>query len=453
MIDARCRVTVIGAEKRVDLAIPAEAPIAEYNDLLARLCGQPEDDALPPVWSLAPIGAAPFALTSSLAAEGVEDGTVLYLRDTLADEEDEPVVHSVWELVAAHGETSGAVRWEARTVSRTVLLLGAFWLVASLYYLGLAGHRGPAVGIVAGVSAIGLAALARWLRPLPRVLPGRLRTVLACAAIPCAVAAAVLAPGVPALNLTHLIYFEIGLLVGLVIALVAVPDVLLGAITLFVAAGGVLMAIVIPLHATVTDIAATVAVVGVLFLAVAPRTAGLLVAASWLSMSSPTLEPDADPEQLPARVALAHRTVVLLVSLASAATGLALIVLSRSSGPFPLAVAVTAAIVLALRSGTFRLASEGVAPAIAAAAGVFGLLTMLARTGATAAYLMPTLLVVGVTAVVAGLPVLLWGVSRQPADDDKPSRLSAVQTMGQVTLPTLLLGVYGVFNTLWNVGR
>ena len=74
LIDARCRVTVVGARNRVDLAIPAEAPIAEYNDTLARLLGQPEDDALPPVWSLAPIAGTAFPLTSSLAREGVEGG-------------------------------------------------------------------------------------------------------------------------------------------------------------------------------------------------------------------------------------------------------------------------------------------------------------------------------------------------------------------------------------------
>src|SRR5262245_59605541 len=102
MSDTRCRVTVVGAKNRVDLSIPAEAPIAEYADVLARMCGQPHNDALPPVWSLALTGAAPFPLTSSLAAEGIVDGAVLYLHDTAAGEEREPVVHSVWELVTEY---------------------------------------------------------------------------------------------------------------------------------------------------------------------------------------------------------------------------------------------------------------------------------------------------------------------------------------------------------------
>lgn len=453
MIDARCRVTVVGAQNRVDLAIPAEAPIAEYNDLLARMCGQPQDDALPPVWSLAPVGRAPFALTSSLALEGVEDGAILYLRDTLADEDKEPVVHSVWELVSDFAQNSRGVRWDALAAGRLAVLVGAFWLAAALGYLGLGGHRSPALGVIGGVIGLGTAVLARVMRQHPRVLPGKLRTVLGCAAIPCTVLVAVLAPGRPAYDVTHLIYLEVGLLLGFVIALIAVPDVLLGASTLPVAIAGVLTGILAPLHATTPAIAATVVVVGVLFVAVAPRTAGMLVAASWLSMSSPTVEPEADSERLAERFRQAHRALVLLVSVTSVAVGVALIALTRHFSAFTLAVAITATIVLLLRTRTFELASEAVMPVLAAAAGTFGLLTMLARSTATDAYVMPALFLVGVIAIAVGLPVLLWGADRAPAPDDKPSKFGPLLTVGQIVLPALLLGVYGLYTTLWNLGR
>jgi type VII secretion integral membrane protein EccD len=445
-------VTVVGARNRVDLAIPAEAPIAEYNDTLARMLGQPEDDALPPVWSLAPIGAAAFPLTSSLALEGVEDGAVLYLRDTLADEDKEPVVHSVWEQVSDLAEKSRGVPWDARVAGRLIVLLGAFWLAASLGYLGLTGHHTVAVGALAGILGIGLAVLARVLLDYPRVLPGKLRAALGCVAIPCVALAAVFAPGALAADLTHLIYLVVGLLVGVVIALVAVPDVILGALTLLMGLVCVLIAVLVPFDASVSDAAATVVVVGVLFLAVAPRTAGILVAVSWLSMSSPTLDPDADPVSLSERVAQAHRALVLLAGVTSAAVGVALIVLTRDFDPFTLAVAMVATIVLFLRTSTFELASEAIIPVVATAAGLFGLLTMLARTGAGTLYLVPALVLAGVAAIGISLPVLLWGAGRSSGRDEPSAKFGPLLTIGQIVLPALLLGVYGLYTMLWNLG-
>jgi type VII secretion integral membrane protein EccD len=452
LTDARCRVTVIGAENRVDLAIPAEAPIAEYNDLLARMCGQPQDDALPPVWSLAPVGRAPFALTSSLALEGVEDGAILYLRDTLADEAQEPVVHSVWELVSDFAEESRGIRWNARAAGRVAVILGAYWIAVAVGYLGFTGHRSGGLGVIGGVLGLGLAILARVLRQHPRVLPGTLRSALGCAVIPCTVLVAFFGPGPPALDAIHLVSLEVGLLLGFLIALIAVPGVLVGASTLLVAIAGVLITVLVSVHATAPAVAATVVVAGVLFVAIAPRTAGMLVAATWLSMSSSTLEPEADSDRLAERFRQAHRALVLLVGVTSAAVAIALAVLTRGSSPFTLAVAITATMVLLLRTRTFALASEAVGPVVAAITGLFGLLTMLARSGTTDAYVLPALFLVGVAAVAVGVPVLLWGSGRAPAPDDKQP-LNPLLTIGQIVLPALLLGVYGLYTTLWNLGR
>ncbi|MEV4346929.1 type VII secretion integral membrane protein EccD [Actinoplanes sp. NPDC049596] len=445
--------TVVGAQNRVDLAVPAGAPIAEYTDELARLCGQPEDDALPPAWSLAPAGAAPFPLSSSLAEQGVEDGAVLYLRDTLAGEEVEPVVHSVWELVSEYAGDGRGALWNARSAARLFLLLGALWLVAAVGYLGLAGFRGSTLAILAGLAGVGVAVLARLLRAHPRVLPDGMRTLLGCAAVPCTALAALFAPGDPALDLTHLTYVEIGLVVGLIIALIAVPDVMLGAVTLLVAIAGVLLAVLGLLHASVAAIAATVVVAGVLFLSAAPRTAGLLVATSWLSMSSPTLEPDADPDRLSERVDLAHRVLTVLVGVTSLAVGVALIVLNRAFNPFTLAVAVVATVVLFVRTTSFRFTSEAIGPVVAAVAGLFGLLTLPAHSAVGNAFVMPILFLGGLIAIGTSLPMLLWRADRAPAEPDRPSRFAPLLTIGQIALPALLLGVYGLYGTLWDLGR
>jgi ESX secretion system protein EccD len=454
LIDARCRVTVIGARNQVDLAIPADAPIAGYNVQLARLLEQPEDDALPPVWSLAPIGAAAFPVASSLAREGVEDGAVLYLRDTLADEDKEPVVRSVLEMVQDVAEKSAGVPWNGRIAGRLAVVLGAYWLAAALWYLGLTGDKTLGVGVIAGALGICLAVLARVLRDYPRALPARLRTVLACAAVPTMALAAVLAPGAPVADLTHLTYLAIGVVIGIVVALIAVPDVMLGALTVLIAMTGLLVAILVPLGASGPSIAATVVVTGVLFLAIAPRTAGMLVAVSWLSMSRPTPGPDADPDHLGERVSLAHRALIVMVSVTSTAVGIALIILTRHFEPFTAAVAVVATVVLILRTNTFELATEAIAPVIAAAVGVFGLLNLLGSHDTSRPYQLPAMLVVGVAAVSVGLPVLLWGArSSSRRDRPRPGKMSPLLTIGQIVLPALMLGVYGLYSTLWNVGR
>jgi len=453
LIDVRCRVTVIGAQNRVDIALPAETPIAEYSDALARMCGQPEDDSLPAAWSLAPAAGAPFPLTSSLAGQGVEDGAVLYLRDTLAGEETEPAVRTVWEVVSDLTRDSTASRWDIRAGGRLAVVLGAFWLAAALAYHGLSGHRGVLLGVLAGVAGLGTAVLARVLKRHPRVLPERLRALLACAAVPCAGLIAVLAPGPPGLDVTHLLYLEVGVLLGLVVALAAVPGVLLSALTLLTGIATVLTGVPALTHAPAPAVAATVVVAGVLFLAVAPRTAGALVAASWLSMSSATVEPEADPELLARRLADAHRILVLLISVVSVAIGAGLVVLTADFAPFPLAVAATATAVLFLRAGTFRLASEAVIPVVTGTVGLFRLLTLPARAGGPDAYVLPVLLTAGLLAMAVGVPVLLWGAGRKPAPDDRPSGWGPVLTVGQIVLPALLLGVYGLYATLWSVGR
>src|SRR5262245_62067260 len=100
MADEYCRITVVGDRRQVDLAVPAGAPITDYVDDLARLVSQEENDLMPPAWSLATGLAGAFPPERSLSELGIADGQVLYLRDLLAGELDEPVVLDVAEQVA-----------------------------------------------------------------------------------------------------------------------------------------------------------------------------------------------------------------------------------------------------------------------------------------------------------------------------------------------------------------
>lgn len=449
MSDQRCLITVVGERNEVDLAVPARAPIAEYADLLARLCGQHTDDALPPAWSLAPVGAGPLPVTSSLAEAGVADGQTLYLRDTLGDEADEPVVRSVWEIVTGAG-TDGRQRWTTRARGRTAVLVGAGWLVAALAALGLGGHGGLGLGVLSAALGVALAVTARLLRPHNRVLTRLPRLLLGCAAVPCLALTGLLSLGVPAADPTHLGFLLIGAVLGLGVALVCVPDVVVAAVAVLVALAGAVFLAVVLAGGTAAAAAGSTVAVGTLFLAVAPRIAAMLTAASWLSLSSPTVEPDADPDRLAGRLDRAHQALVLLTTVTSAAVAVGLVVLSRSAAPFPLALAGVAVLALLIRSGSYEFAAEAVPVVVAASAGGFALLTVLGGRAVTAPFEAPALLVAGIAAVAVGLPVVLWRT--RPAGAERPRWLGLVGTICQIALVALLLGVYGVFAALWHLG-
>ncbi|GAA0486383.1 hypothetical protein Ade02nite_10140 [Paractinoplanes deccanensis] len=434
---------MVGADRRADLAVPSDAPIAEYGDRLAELLGASGDDELPPVWTVAPAGGAPLPVEKSLAAAGIPDGTVLYLRDALAGEGDEPVVRGVWEVVEEVGSAGRGPRWDSRARARAAVLLGAAWLLVTLSLLGFTDHGRSAAGAALAVAGIGFAVTARLLGGHPRVLPGPLRAALGCAVVPAMTVVALITLG------PTLLYAEIGAVVGLLIALSAVPGVLLAAVTLVVAIAGVMTTAVLALGASATAAAATAVTAGVLFLGIAPRTAGMLTAATWLRMSSPSLEPSADPAELAGRVTRAQHTLVLLMAIASAIVAVGLVVVTRDPAPFPLALAGVAVVALLVRAGTFAFTTEAIGPVVAALTGAAGLVAALGHWTATAPLRLPLAALAGVAAIGVAVPSLLWRSAEGPA----PSRLRPLLTLCQLALPPLLLGVYGVYGLLWGLGR
>src|SRR4051812_49486988 len=177
--DERCRITVVGTRRRVDLAVPARAAIAEYTPALLRLTGQEEEDeTFPAVWSLALPGAKPFSPGASLTESGVADGATLYLRDMAAGEFDEPLITDLDELVGEANEEG--LSWDTRHRALTLLFLGLGGMAGALgRFVGLSADspRFPLVGLAALVAGFGLALLA-WHAPRrhwPPAQPIRLR--------------------------------------------------------------------------------------------------------------------------------------------------------------------------------------------------------------------------------------------------------------------------------------
>jgi MinD-like ATPase involved in chromosome partitioning or flagellar assembly len=78
-----CAVTIAGPDRRVDLVVSTETPIAELIPTFVELS---MDDAPPangrsPVWTVAPPGHQPLPLDRTLSQCGVADGTVLTLTE------------------------------------------------------------------------------------------------------------------------------------------------------------------------------------------------------------------------------------------------------------------------------------------------------------------------------------------------------------------------------------
>jgi hypothetical protein len=148
MLDRRSRVTVVGASKRVDVAVPSDAPVGEYAAALARMCGQARGGVMPPAWTLAPAGAAPISVDTSLVDAGVTDGQVLYLHDVARDPGAAPVVEDIGELVADESERN---RDRSNPRGPTIASLGLLWLLLSAA-VGALRHAGglisPAIVLI-----------------------------------------------------------------------------------------------------------------------------------------------------------------------------------------------------------------------------------------------------------------------------------------------------------------
>ncbi|MEJ2578028.1 MAG: type VII secretion integral membrane protein EccD [Kineosporiaceae bacterium] len=79
--------TVVAPNTRMDVALPADVPLADLVPTLLRSLGEDVADVAPPSggWSLQRFGEGPFDLGASAAALSVRDGELLYLRPQQAE--------------------------------------------------------------------------------------------------------------------------------------------------------------------------------------------------------------------------------------------------------------------------------------------------------------------------------------------------------------------------------
>ncbi|WP_432974619.1 EsaB/YukD family protein [Dactylosporangium sp. CA-233914] len=455
MAEGQSRVTVVGAHKRVDVALPTSTPIGEYSARLAELCGQDRDPLKPPAWSLAPAGEVPFPLTAHLGELDVVDGQVLYLRDVAREPGDPPVVEDLDELVA---DETRASRRRMLPAGHVATYLGLLWMCATAVVLGRQPHASTGTVIALALAGLVLCATAWALSQRGGMIPIQLRRAMVLTALPClAVAGEIvgLATGGPDYGWAGVI---VGANVAGLIALAVLPDPYFFAIELHLVVAALMMTLIMSLHADRVETAALVAATSAGMLALARTIAAAFIASGHSALRSA-------PAAATGAGELVDRTRRLLaVVLAGPAIALTvtLPVLTASGNAFGLGLAGIVSAGLLVRA---RLAGFTVELLTFMGTGFVGLFSVLSDNGwvlhAAPSTRSIVLTIAALTVVGLGVALSLLG----PADPDdatlasgmrKPVRRTRAEVVGAMTamaVAPLTLGVFGMFSHLISVGR
>ncbi|MEU5030655.1 EsaB/YukD family protein [Streptomyces milbemycinicus] len=445
MPDERCRVTVVGERRQVDLALPVRVPIAEYVPRLATLCGQPESEGMPPVWTLTLSGGSPMAPGDTLSEAGIVDGATLYLHDQRAAELSELTVTDLDEQIANAREDGGL--WSARRRAQSVLGAGLVVMVISATWLG--AHRIAGVTVLFFALAALCSALLAWYSerknwPLPRSV----RQLLALAACPLLACAGLGAPvhGPVATLVLVMGAAVIGALAGVVAFLVPATVVLL-TLTLVTALFVVPLAV---LDANLISSAAVVALVLFVLTGLLPRITSQI--AVLVPDGPDTGAPALGGEDVAAVVRRGNGLLTFLSIVTATVLTAALLTLTTSRDVYALFLVACVSVGLLLQAGSVRVLS-GVIPQLSA--GVLGLLALAVRVpeylfdsrtaGPLAGF------AAGVVLVACGL-FLAFGAALRPIEPERPSWPGAVVTALAVVALPLTAGVFGLFGWLANLG-
>ncbi len=157
-----CRVTVLAPRATVDVALPADVPVAELVPMMLDLVGEPTYGVRPMPWRLTGAAGAPLPAGASLAELGVPDGELLRLAPDLPPPPPPVFDDPVDALASGAG---GGARDDRRFSAAAVLLVAAAG--AALLALGTpdtAVVRAVVATLAAG-AAVGLAARSARVEP------------------------------------------------------------------------------------------------------------------------------------------------------------------------------------------------------------------------------------------------------------------------------------------------
>lgn len=143
MLSAYSRVTVVGQNRTVDLALPSGLPLADVVPQVLRYCVPADGIERPESWALARLGGPVLGLGHSLGESGVVDGDVLELRRSGSDVRP-AVVEDVRDAVEDSVDAAGGVWTSATTL--TYALAGGAVLLGLLALGELLPLGGPGEG-------------------------------------------------------------------------------------------------------------------------------------------------------------------------------------------------------------------------------------------------------------------------------------------------------------------
>jgi type VII secretion integral membrane protein EccD len=453
------RVTVIAPNSRMDLALPSAVPLADLLPAVLRGAGDglADEGLRHGGWAVQRLGEPPLDTAQSLAALGVRDGELLYLRprrDQLPETAFDDVVDAIAVALADRAD-----RWR-HDLSRPVARVGGVALLAlGLAVLTLSGPQWTIPAVVSAVLAVGLLVAAGALsRGLGDGVTG---AVLGISAVPYGFAAGLLAFG-QAQPFGQL-FSATAVLVGFAAALVvAVLSAVLVAAVLpaFLAAGSVAAAGVVGgLVAVLGSPGGAAAVVAALVLALTPLlpvTAYRISALPRPFVPAGAQDMRRDTETLPGAEAL-RKAVVADQALTGLVAGTALnaaacaVLLGGGTGWATSTLAGLIAGLLCLRSRLFTGRAQRLWLLGAGLVGVIAVAVQLATelTG------LPALAFV--LAPVLGLAVVLLVVAARAGVEGRRAPLGGrladiaelLGILAVVPIGLVVLGVYDYVRTLW----
>lgn len=456
---AYCRLTVLSARVRVDVALPADVPVAELVPMVLELMGEPRPGRRPEPWRLRGAAGGPLPAGATLAELGVLDGELLRIGPE-AGAPAPPVFDDPVEALAATAGTAGTMgrRCTAAVTlalaTAAALLLAATPDAAALRVVIAALAAAAAVGYAGRLArAASTAADAQGEGTTDALLRGA--TTVAVAAVPLAAAAGWAAlPGASVAAHLLLAAATAGTLAAVAqVVLRVVSPALVGVVVAAVPIGLAALAVL----RFGADPAAAAAGVGAVGLAAGPllprfalRLAGLprpVVPADGEEL----VEADAGPDLLPPHE-LAERADLARGYLAGFAGGCALpaavaaIPVAASGGWSGPAFAAVTVAVLALRGRTFADPAPARTLGVAAVVAGLGVAALLARSGPVGAVLAATALLAAAGTVALRLsrtsPVAS-PVSRRAVD-----LLEGLLVAASVPLAFTAMGLFGLVRGL-----
>ena len=155
-----CRITIVGPRRRVDLALPVYVSFAELFPTVAKYAGldQPPARQEPGGWVLQRLGETPFAPDATPFQAGLHDGELIYLYPRRA-QLPELAFDDVADVIAS-GIGERPDRWGVKDTRRVTFGAAALALAAGAAALLVSGPPWRTPAIVAAAIAVALLAAA-----------------------------------------------------------------------------------------------------------------------------------------------------------------------------------------------------------------------------------------------------------------------------------------------------